>query len=100
MTLAINTTDAFATGNSKFRWVQQTKLSTNFKGINTYLLKRAIEIDARETEAKRILIPRYKGSFDGGPVGFRKLNRLPARQRGEFNFTKQPARKKECSKLV
>ena len=77
MTLAINTTDAFATGtiaNTALGNRGNKSFSTGFQGqLIQISSKERQEIDFREAEAKRILLSQgIKADFDGGPVGFPK----------------------------
>ncbi len=77
MTLAINTTDAFATGtieNTGLGNRGNKSFSTGFQGqLIQISSKERQEIDFREAEAKRILLSQgIKEDFDGGPVGFPK----------------------------
>jgi len=77
MTLAINTTDAFATGtiaNTGLGDRGNKSFSTGFQGqLIQISSKERQEIDFREAEAKRILLSQgIKEDFDGGPVGFPK----------------------------
>ena len=77
MTLSINTTDAFATGrisNIAIGGTNNKSFATDFKGeLILISSKERIEIDAREAEAKRVLMAQgIKEDFDGGPVGFPK----------------------------
>ena len=77
MTLAINTTDAFATGtvaNTGLGKRGDKSFSTGFQGQLIQISSRERqEIEVRESEAKRILLSQgIKEDFDGGPVGFPK----------------------------
>ena len=77
MSLAVTTTDAFATGkieNSGLGSRLNKSFATGFQGqLIQISQKERIEIDDREKEAKSILIKQgIEIDFDGGPKGFPK----------------------------
>ena len=87
MTLAINTTDAFATGtiaNTGLGNRGDKSFSTGFQGqLIQISSKERQEIDFREAEAKRILLSQgIKEDFDGGQSVFlkQKLTFLETKQ--------------------
>ena len=77
MTLAINTTDAFATGtisNTGLGSRGNKSFATGFQGeLIQISIKERLEIDARESEAKKTLLAQgIEEDFDGSPKGFPK----------------------------
>ena len=93
MTLAINTTDAFATGtitNTGLGNRGDKSFSTGFQGqLIQISSKERQEIDFREAEAKRILLLQgIKEDFDGGPAGFPKQKLILLETRKETSFCK------------
>ena len=77
MSLAVTTTDAFATGkieNTGLGSRLNKSFATGFQGqLIQISQKERIEIDDREKEAKSILINQgIEIDFDGGPKGFPK----------------------------